>query len=101
VAPPTKALSPQHADWMKKNPLRQWRRRNGMSMLALAPMLRVSMLAVQLWENGTNRPNADNMEKLKRALNDENLPSTWDAWFRERPRLDTPDQNFELFEDDS
>ncbi len=48
--------------------LKEIRKANGISQMKLARKVGVSLLTIQLWENGVSNPNKDNEEKLKKVL---------------------------------
>lgn len=73
-------------EWVERNPLRMWRKANKITLMKLAPQIECSILAVQLWESGSNRPNPKNMDKLIRIMRDPTLPQRWTAWAQSCPR---------------
>lgn len=70
--------------WHEKNPLRKWRHKNKMSIMATASQLRVSMTIVQLWENGVHVPSPENMDKIK-VLVGPTVERNWKTWIKARP----------------
>jgi len=80
---PTSVKADQ-ATWHEKNPLRKWRHKQGMSIMATASQLRVSMTIVQLWENGVHVPSPENMAKIA-ALVGPTVERNWKSWIKARP----------------
>jgi transcriptional regulator with XRE-family HTH domain len=75
----------RHAEWVAKNPLRIWRKAEGVSPTALASYLGVTSLTVYQWERGGNQPNEENLAKLAIAMNARDLGEVWKEWLSERP----------------
>ncbi len=48
--------------------LKEIRKALGISQMNLARKVGVSLLTIQLWENGVSNPNKENEEKLKKVL---------------------------------
>lgn len=72
-------------EWVERNPLRMWRKSQGLTLMGLAPKLKVSMLCLQQWEAGSNRPNLKNMAALQRIMRDPVLPQRWSYWYSTCP----------------
>lgn len=71
--------------WRDEGPMRQFRRRSGLSFRNIAAYLDVSTLTVQLWEAGTTTPLPQNLRKLRVLLQDENVEGRWREWQMDRP----------------
>jgi transcriptional regulator with XRE-family HTH domain len=50
--------------------LKEIRKALGISQMNLARKVGVSLLTIQLWENGVSNPNKENEEKLKKVLDE-------------------------------
>jgi transcriptional regulator with XRE-family HTH domain len=77
--------------WTEQNPLRAWRKSQTagkVTLMEAASTLGVNMLTIQLWENGSNRPNDDNFLKLGRLLgvDQDVIVALWDHWYSQRPQ---------------
>jgi transcriptional regulator with XRE-family HTH domain len=76
--------------WIEANPLRTWRKANGETLMSAASAVGVSMMTVQLWENGGMRPSDENMAKLAAlpgmATCTGALETAWDSWTNQRPQ---------------
>lgn len=72
--------------WVEQNPLRRWRKARGETLMGTAARLGVSMLTVQLWENGGMQPSEENLAKLAALLQNPKLSQAWDSWLSQRPK---------------
>jgi DNA-binding transcriptional regulator YiaG len=50
--------------------LKEIRKALGISQMNLARKVGVSLLTIQLWENGVSNPNKENEKKLKKVLDE-------------------------------
>lgn len=75
--------------WRERNPLRRWRRREGMSIAGTAGYLGVSFSAIQQWEAGSGIPGPENMQRIAEALclTHTSLIEEWKEWHRSRPKV--------------
>lgn len=81
---PPKTYATQYKGWQEQNPLRVWRRDNGISIDAAAGMMGVSRSTIQLWESGSSHPNEDNMDLLTRVIGPM-FRRRWDKWLDANP----------------
>jgi transcriptional regulator with XRE-family HTH domain len=81
-----KALQQRQKEWIEKNPLREFRARNGMTVIAIASLLGVSSSGYQKWETGAGRPSEDNVLKLIDLTGDSEIEQKFVAWFEAAPR---------------
>jgi DNA-binding transcriptional regulator YiaG len=77
----------QQEQWMEQNPLRRYRKANGVSYMNTARILGVTIAAVQKWENGTSQPTPENMAKIAVFCQDPNLAEKWEEWLSRRPQI--------------
>ena len=49
-----------------EHPLKVWRINKGLSQMAMARSLKVSLVTIQFWETGLSMPSPENMTKLHR-----------------------------------
>ncbi len=52
-------------DW---NEIKEARKKSGKTQIEVSREVEVSLTAFRLWESGANKPTADNLKKLKKAL---------------------------------
>lgn len=78
-------LKDELREWVNRNPLRVWRREQGLSMRDVASLMGVSLASVESWEYGNAIPNDVNMSLLMRLTNIPDLPVQWNSWYREAP----------------
>lgn len=73
--------------WRERNPLLLWRKRHKFTMADVTGMAGVSFSSVQLWQNGSNTPTSESIEKLANMMDitPANLLRMWNAWLEERP----------------
>ena len=71
-------------DWMEENPIRKYRKANGLSVHLFAAMAGVSEYTVQRWERGTT-PNDENMKKLEVLI--PGIVDKWAEWEKSKPRI--------------
>jgi len=55
---------------MERNDLRKRRKALGLSQMELAKLVGVSLLTVQIWEQGVSEPKPENKEKLEQVLSE-------------------------------
>lgn len=86
---PTKTDDPKamRAEWVEKNPLRRWRKRNKFSLMDAAGILDVGFTTVQLWESGAREPGDDNMAKIavQMQTTPESARRSWRRWLGQQP----------------
>lgn len=75
-----------HEEWIERNPLRVWRRDQGLSVSQVASILGVTIMTLGMWEKGITTPNSDNMNNLNELFADD-LTEAWDQWKSDRPSL--------------
>lgn len=73
--------------WINKNPLRKFRTENNLTQSDVANHIGTSLTTVQFWEQGTNIPDKDNMNKLSKLLNEPELERRWVSWYNTRPKI--------------
>ena len=70
--------------WQSENPLRQWRKDNGITLHQTAAMVGCSVSTVQLWESGANVPSGKYLDKLTKILGP-NAQTRWMRWHGRQP----------------
>lgn len=78
-------IKSQTKEWIEDNPLRIWRKSNGLSMRDLAANIGVNLMSVQGWEVGNSFPNPENMASIVQLTNDLDLPRRWFEWYKIGP----------------
>lgn len=53
---------------MKPEEIKALRKERGLTQIALAVRVGVSLMSVQLWERGGTKPSQENLERLKHVL---------------------------------
>lgn len=78
-----------YKNWMKKNPLYQFRQENDLNRSTVAVYLGVAASTVQFWENGGNYPNEENIAKIADMLeiSQDKLENRWEEWENKQPIL--------------
>lgn len=78
-----------YQNWLKDNPLRQFRDDNDLSRTRFAGHLGVTVNTVQFWENGTNFPNDENLEKIAIVMkkSPQKLRAEWNDWLETKPDI--------------
>lgn len=76
--------------WLKSNPIRTFREKNDIARTRLAGHLDVTVNTVQFWENGTNYPNDENIQKIAIVMNisTEKLIAEWNDWKDNKPEIE-------------
>jgi DNA-binding transcriptional regulator YiaG len=77
---PVRAQARAINEWLHINPLRQWRRRTGTTMSAVAILVGVSLTAIQKWEGGLANPSDVNMTRLATLMEAPDLATEWADW---------------------
>jgi len=72
--------------WIEENPLRQFRNKNGLTLMDAAGLLGVGMSTVQVWEKGASTPKDDKLERLAELLGEPKIEKTWETWLQSRPK---------------
>lgn len=72
-------------EWVEANPLRRFRKENGITMMQAASMMGVGMSSVQLWEKGAQRPGEESLKKIGTLVRDPKISETWQQWYAARP----------------
>lgn len=80
-------MADQHKAWQESNPLREWRKREGLSINGTASLLRVSLKTLQLWESGAANPTEINLARVAGLMNlkPATLQSRWWKWKEIKP----------------
>lgn len=75
--------------WIETNPLRRWRKREGLAMMDVASSLDIAFSSIQQHEQGGYVPNSSTMGKYAGAmkLSPEKLEQEWLAWYNKRPSI--------------
>jgi transcriptional regulator with XRE-family HTH domain len=75
--------------WIETNPLRLWRKNEGLAMMDVASSLDIAFSSIQQHEQGGYVPNEDTMAKYAGAmkLSPEKLERDWLAWYNNRPPI--------------
>lgn len=58
----------EYYEWIDNNPIRRWRKANGVSVHQFAAEVGVSTTAVSSWERGAFLPQTDSLIKIARLL---------------------------------
>ena len=69
----------KHEEWIKKNPLRVFRKRNKLSLGKAAGLIGVQINTIQSWEFGAATPNRENLQRLEKLI--PGAREMWEAWF--------------------
>lgn len=88
MATGTTAYAQQLKAWQSENPLRQWRKDNGITLHQTAAMAGCSVSTVQLWEAGANVPSGQYLSTLKQILGP-NTETRWRRWYSRQPEPPT------------
>lgn len=75
----------RHFDWMARNPLRAWRKENGVSQFSAASMIDVSAFTIQQWEHGAAYPKPDSVARMQRVTEIPALARQWAEWYSANP----------------
>jgi len=71
--------------WIEGNPLRKYRKEQGLSIMAIASMLGVGMSTVQTWESGAHWPKEENFDHMSSLMGKTNVEQSWSKWLKSRP----------------
>jgi DNA-binding transcriptional regulator YiaG len=71
--------------WIEANPLRKFRKEQGLSIMAIANMLGVGMSTIQTWESGAHWPKDENFDRMSAIMQKTNLEQSWSKWLQSRP----------------
>ena len=74
-------------EWKESNPLRKYRKENGISQSQLSLEINVSTATIQYWESGSMIPNPFNLEKISVLIKEPDIVKAWSDWYDKRPRL--------------
>lgn len=72
--------------WWNANPLRAWRKANGVAIMDAASSMGVSMTIVQLWEKGVHIPSDANFDRID-ALVGRSTAKKWSDWYNAKPPI--------------
>lgn len=76
------------AEWRDTNPLREYRRQHGISQSVLAVIhLDVSQVTIRGWEEGSWRPGPENMDRIGKLLDVNDIEERWNRWMAAKPRV--------------
>ena len=78
-------MKSQIKEWIEQNPLRVWRKRNGLALHHVSSQLGVGLFTIQTWENGNSIPNSQNMAAIIEMTNNENISAEWKEWYLNAP----------------
>jgi transcriptional regulator with XRE-family HTH domain len=81
----TTGMKDRALEWVEENPLRRWRKREGMSMMRAAAMIGVGMSTVQLWEQGAHLPKTYDAIADVLGVKPTTLARAWREWYNDRP----------------
>jgi transcriptional regulator with XRE-family HTH domain len=75
--------------WVEKNPLRVWRKKQGLSASDAALALDLNYSSFQPWERGSYRPMEESMQKMADAMGIKlsTLDKKWSDWYAKRPAI--------------
>lgn len=75
--------------WVEENPLRVWRKKNGLAMMDVASGTGLAFSSIQQHEQGGYFPNEESMDTYAAAMDiaSANLHRKWKAWYDRRPTL--------------
>lgn len=80
----TTDIATQHKEWQAKNPLREWRKKNRVTIHGAAGLIGCAMSTIQLWEAGASQPSDDYMDKLVKIIGP-NTERRWNRWLDKNP----------------
>lgn len=72
-------------EWIELNPLRQWRKKQGISVNEAALRFEVSRTTVANWEAGVTYPSFESMAVIEMETDGVATPVNWVAWKIKRP----------------
>lgn len=74
-------------DWLAENPLRSWRKAQGINRLDFCTMAGYTPMSVLRWERGVNTPRWENIKRMAEQMDMEpgDLMSRWGQWLERRP----------------
>jgi DNA-binding transcriptional regulator YiaG len=72
-------------EWKEKNPLRQFRKKQGLKQQTMAAMMGVSYHVVYRWESGMTEPTEEQLKMMGERIGIENLSEEWSEWIKARP----------------
>lgn len=70
-------------EWKSENPLKLYRKQEGLTQPDLASIIGVSVYTIQRWEDGAVSPSGENEIKLKKLIQDFSVQ--WDEWKNNKP----------------
>lgn len=73
--------------WIKSNPIRKARKKHDLTLTQAASIIGVSLLSLNLWEQGNAQPKPENLNRAARALKiaPEEMEAQWKEWDKRRP----------------
>lgn len=91
MAPTTQTDAPlaeRRRAWVEKNPLRVYRTREGVTLMAAAALLGVGISTVQAWESGARLPSSEQYDGLATVTAGDatKLAAAWERWHARQPR---------------
>lgn len=72
-------------EWKSKNPLKAYRKQEGLTQPDLAAIVGVSVYTIQRWEDGSVSPSGENEVKLGKLI--EGFSDQWNEWKDNKPSL--------------
>lgn len=72
-------------EWKRNNPLKAYRKQEGLSQPDLAAIVGVSVYTIQRWEDGAVSPSGDNKVKLGKLI--DGFSDQWNEWKNNKPSL--------------
>lgn len=82
---PTSNLGSKHKAWREKNPLRVWRKEQGLSMMNASAVIGCGISTLQAWEYGSTQPQFD-VVASHMGVTATTLKRNWSAWTSKRPK---------------
>lgn len=74
-------------EWIEENPLRKYRKEQGLAIMTMASLLGVGMSTIQTWESGAHMPRPESFAAIARVTGMENVRELWDEWLSKKPTL--------------
>lgn len=78
-------MKEQLRQWKNENPIKQYRKQEGLSQPDVAALLGVAIYSVQRWEDGSVNPSGENLIKLNMLIS--GFDGKWNEWKNNKPKL--------------
>jgi DNA-binding transcriptional regulator YiaG len=74
------------SEWIERNPLREWRSKEDVTIHQASAMLDVAPSTIQAWEGGAHLPREKGMKILEEITGLEEIHEKWFDWIDEKPK---------------